>query len=1436
MTIDRLRETLGAVSGDPPDALELSEMLWLACHVASSSSGSAAAAPASPVSDEVVPPAVPQPVEPPPARAPEPRTALHPHPAPAAGPAPDAGSASEVLVPTAPMLPDPLGVQRALRPLKRRVPSRHRRELDEEATAARIADTRLWTPVLVPAPERWLTLTLVVDTGPTMRLWRPLARELAEVLVRQGAFHNVTVAHLDTAGRITAGGGAPPRAPGTLQDASGRHAVLVLSDCSGPHWWDGRAARAVRRWALNGPTAILQPLAERLWRRTAAPTAPGLAVLPRPGGPDTGLRFAPFDGGLASGVPVPVLEVSPRWFGAWARLVSGSGPQPTAVTFLPSRPSPSAPVRRERELPVAERVRRFLATASPDAAELAAHVAVSVPSLPVMRLIQHGVLGGSDPGRLAEVLLSGLLRPLDDVRYEFVPGAREALLDTLPRPEAQHTRRVLEAVSAEIERRAGGTAETFRALLPADGGPVTLTADTDHFALVRTGLPTPVRAPAPAAPNLLDLLDTPVDDLIGEGWNGPPRPTPIGVDTNGETVRLDVLRGAPDWPHGLIVGPRADRDRVLRTIVFSLALVSSPHMVTFAFADFSQDMSFVGLGGLPHVASAVHGTAARLLDLFLTALEDERIRREAAMAEEPAGEAFAALVVFIDSAEALLDERPELRESLVRLCEEGPAQGIRFVFCSSADADPLITPRWRITVPGPDGDGTASLLTSTDSTPTIFRHAIVTAAEGMRLTERMQDRGIRATRLPWPDEPNPDPQAPTDTLVSSEDDAMADVLALNGAGSPESFLNTWGMPRSTSRQPAIGYDVYDGSEVTLTALDLSMDISHGLVLGDMSERRHILRTLALALAARYSPRDVNFIFSGLAEHPLGEPLDLPHVQFSVGGLLARTEQAYEFIDLLSRELDRRSRHGEAGRLPRLVVMADVTPIAAGRPELSEMILSLMLEVAQLSRTHGIQMIIASRLENTAAWASFLPLLTWRIAANRLPSDESRLVLGRANLPLPGAGQAAYIAAGSDAPRPFMPAPLPRETAVDDFIDDATHAAQSIPYDLPLEKKVLRLRNCVREFEELADPSLRTTMLSLAAMEEAALPVDLDPRHTVFEGTYHPRMTEAARLYGRMLAKIGMLRHGNVSQAFWRDLHTSWPSISREAAGGILLIQDADEFSDATARAVVTNLVLRLSSTEQSEPVVAVLCGTSPRLRSLLAMEPGLGELFQRFVPFPEPTEEPAPGRPGSIARDELATVADDRVRIGVHVRTDEPVMLDFRRRPHLAVYGRAGTGKTTVLRIVVDALLRRSGTPLFVIDPFGGLREPALFGLDAHLSQPKTYAATSSQIRYLIRGLAATLGESTRDVFLVIDDQHVVEPALFAPLHPHIGRAGRLHLVIARAGVRTGDEPDPLLALGQPGFASLRMGVTGPDGQAVPGSGVLGQGADHVIVQVDRPD
>ncbi|MFG2249567.1 SAV_2336 N-terminal domain-related protein [Spirillospora sp. NPDC048823] len=1238
MTIDRFRDVLEA-AGPPPDARELSEMLWLACHISPPGQDAPPDPPVPPpqISEEpanspglAVPPARTPP--PPPPLPPEPVTALHPRPA--AGDEP-AGEAEEVLVPTAPMLADPLGVQRALRPLKRRVPSRHRAELDEEATAARIADTRMWTPVLVPSPERWLSLSLVVDTGPTMRLWRPLARELAETLLRQGAFQNVHVSYLGTTGGITSTPDAPLQDPGTLLDGSGRQAVLILSDCSGPHWWDGRAGQAVRRWARSGPAAILQPLAERLWRRTAAPASPGFAALPRPGAPNSDLRFTPYDGGAAPGVPVPVLEVAPRWFGAWARLVAGSDPQPAAITSLPSRPSGPAPLHRERELPIAERVSRFLATASPDAAELAAHVAVSVPSLPVMRLIQHRILGGSGPGQLAEVLLSGLLRPAGGARYEFVPGARDALLDTLPRPEALHTRHVLEAVSAEIERRAGTSAEIFRALVPAEGGPVTLTADTDHFAVVtpetRSHLAATPPAP-PAAPELLDIQDAPVDELIGEDWDRPPHPTPIGVDENADTVWLDILRSGRFGPHGMITGPRRDRDALLRTIVFGLAIRHSPNVVTFAFADFSGGASFVGLGNLPHVATAVHTTSAEspVISRLPDVLETERRRREAvlreagtprwddyqaAIAEGRPLDPLPALIVIVDNTGPLLEARPDLIERFMALCEERPAQGIRFVFCSPEEVAFLTDlVAWQIEIPG--GTGSASLQVYGESSHPTFRPAHISLDVSDPIVEAMRESVPRTRRLPWPDEaePSPAPDAPSLPATSAPPPAVPqdDVLELNGGGS----LGSWALPASTPRNPAIGLDS-EGNPVSLYPLDLTAGIPHGLIVGDTSARQHVLRVIALALATAHSPSDLTFAVAGLGEHPFREPLALPHVRYSDDELLGSPQRLQRFTEFLSDELRSRAEAPSPGDLPRLVVVADVSlTFPSSRPVVAERLLSL----AQRGRALGVQLqLSSSTVEGTTIWDRFLPLLGWRIAAGRMPPSLQR-VLGRASLPFPDE-RTAYLLAGGGTPRRFTAAPEPPGPVLKNFIirTNHHHADQLLPDLLMTDPHT--------EDEGVMDVLRRLCVSEIAARPSG----EWRSRHIVYAGTDEPRIARLATLYGRMLAGLGALSHGSVREATadWLgrvagEPGTTMADLFRESRGGVLLLRMGRTPEDAQAGEATGGLFpeeLRSLTLEHGEDLVVVLCADAGQMIGLRRFDPTFTDRFRRFTEFrpPEPS-------------------------------------------------------------------------------------------------------------------------------------------------------------------------------------------------------------------------
>ncbi|MEV7281393.1 SAV_2336 N-terminal domain-related protein [Streptomyces sp. NPDC093111] len=500
-----LADLLAAAGQEPPTGRELAELLWLARQTGTPERPVERPEPRTPEpaprvlrrSDPLRPALPAAPPGPEPAPGPAPRVPLH---APAAAPGPRSAPRPEsrpepaarphspLLAPAPPMLARPLALQRSLRPLRRTVPSAAGRELDETATADRIAalgaGRRAWLPVLRPRQERWLHLRIVLDTGPTMTMWRPLARELHTALAQTGAFRTLDVLRLGEDGRL-------PR----RHRERGRTAVLVVSDAMGPQWHEGPAGV---RWrgtlaALAGeaPVALLQPLPERLWRHTAAPAVPGRFVSPAAGVPNAALEFAPYDGvpGRA-GVPLPVLEPTDVWLGHWAELVaSPSGAEvPGAAAFVTPR-GPVAPddALVPEDTDPEELVLRFRALASPQAFRLAAHLAVGSARLPVMRLVQAAVERRPEPQHLAEVVLSGMLRAhpgADPGAYAFRPGVREVLLGALPRTSLIRTAELLARVSAEIDARAGALPGEFRALVESLEGRGADRAVGRPFALV----------------------------------------------------------------------------------------------------------------------------------------------------------------------------------------------------------------------------------------------------------------------------------------------------------------------------------------------------------------------------------------------------------------------------------------------------------------------------------------------------------------------------------------------------------------------------------------------------------------------------------------------------------------------------------------------------------------------------------------------------------------------------------------------------------------------------------------------------------------------------------------------------------------------------------------------------------------------------------------
>ncbi|MER5700699.1 SAV_2336 N-terminal domain-related protein [Micromonospora sp. NPDC002296] len=515
-----------AAAGVELDARQLAEALWLAQHL---SAGGAPASPptpgpvpADPAAVEVDPAPRPAvrvegPAGPPPAEVGEPAANAAQRPPPAAVvPAPAEAKvpvhlrpsspsarpirATPLLVHAAPVLPDTLRLARALRPLKRRASSRHREVVDEEATVRRIAERRIWLPVLRPAREPWLDLVLVADLGAGGQLWGRLAVELTALFRRLGAFRDIRLRHLhtDPAGvpwvttHRQAGHGML-RSPAELVDPTGRRLILLLSDGVGESWQNGRLPAVLRRWARSGPVAVLQPLPAHLWERTALRPIPGRLRAPLPGVTNDRLSFISYRrrgrAGSAEHVPVPVLQADPEWLGPWAQLLSGSAHGGIDTSVLLAGPAPSIvpPTRRAPRDPV-DRVRAFRAEATPEAYELVTYLSAAPLSLPLMRTVQAAMMPGSSPAHLAEILFSGLMRMVaedpaaDGDRFEFVDGVRDVLLGTLHRHEVE---RVDREVSAGIERRLKLPGAGLAAAVPAESGEVTLTADSQPFAHLR---------------------------------------------------------------------------------------------------------------------------------------------------------------------------------------------------------------------------------------------------------------------------------------------------------------------------------------------------------------------------------------------------------------------------------------------------------------------------------------------------------------------------------------------------------------------------------------------------------------------------------------------------------------------------------------------------------------------------------------------------------------------------------------------------------------------------------------------------------------------------------------------------------------------------------------------------------------------------------------
>ena len=413
-----------------------------------------------------------------------------------------------VNIPAAVALRNRRDIARALRPLMRKVPSKFRQTIDEEATVLQIAEDNTWR-VVKPEPERWLELAIVVEVTNLLEVWRDPIAEFQHLMARHGAFRDVRTWQLqpDERGKLqlflqtAAGLKGKPRSARELMDAGGRRLILLLSDCTSQAWRSGEIPKLLQQWSRQNPVTIAQLLPEHYWDRSALGL--GYPVALRSRQPGALSRDWQMEGlsqrrrqRLREGLKVPIVTIEPQSLGQWAKATAVVGEQPTTGIVLGAQIfAESNSVAEPEPLTAKQLVRRFRGTASAKAQELADMMAVLPVNWSVLRLIQKnlGQMAGStqETGalHLAEIFLSGLLYPVAmsaepdrepgiTQQYDFVEGVREVLLGAIPISEAQAVgesiatqifrqlpQAVQDRVNADIARRFGESPGYFRAFL-----------------------------------------------------------------------------------------------------------------------------------------------------------------------------------------------------------------------------------------------------------------------------------------------------------------------------------------------------------------------------------------------------------------------------------------------------------------------------------------------------------------------------------------------------------------------------------------------------------------------------------------------------------------------------------------------------------------------------------------------------------------------------------------------------------------------------------------------------------------------------------------------------------------------------------------------------------------------------------------------------------
>ncbi|MGW0570879.1 right-handed parallel beta-helix repeat-containing protein [Streptomyces tauricus] len=218
----------------------------------------------------------------------------------------------------------------------------------------------------------------------------------------------------------------------------------------------------------------------------------------------------------------------------------------------------------------------------------------------------------------------------------------------------------------------------------------------------------------------------------------------------------------------------------------------------------------------------------------------------------------------------------------------------------------------------------------------------------------------------------------------------------------------------------------------------------------------------------------------------------------------------------------------------------------------------------------------------------------------------------------------------------------------------------------------------------------STLVNLNQLAERrrrlGMPVPSMSRHLIFAGPPGTGKTTVARLYGSILADLGVLRSGHLVEVARADLVAQiiggtaikTTEAFNSALGGVLFIDEAYTLtpeggaSNDFGREAVDTLLKLME--DHRDDVVVVAAGYSEQMESFLATNPGLASRFTRTIEF------------DNYAVDELVTITENMClqhRFELGPLTREALAVRFERMTRDASFGN-GRAARGVFEDMVD--------------------------------------------------------------------------------------------------------------------------------------------------------